>query len=51
LVNGLALEMPAGSYKLSFPATRLEPIRVRIEGGKLLPIQLSDAGKLRLPVP
>ncbi|HEV3145815.1 MAG TPA: hypothetical protein VGZ47_18140, partial [Gemmataceae bacterium] len=51
LVNGPALELEAGSFTLRFPATKLEPLRIRVAGGKVLPILLTHDGKLTLLAP
>ncbi len=45
-INGDALDLPAGSYRLSIPGTTVSPLNVRLGGGAQLRIGLDDQGKM-----
>lgn len=46
LVNGPAIELEAGTYRVGILGTRVEPALVRVEDGGVLALSLDEAGKL-----
>ena len=48
-LNGGALTVPAGSYRVSVLGIRAGPFALRLENGQRLELSLDDAGKLTMP--